>query len=239
MQAMIFAAGLGSRLLEETSGKPKALVDIGGKPLLQHAIDKLKSIGISNLVINVHHHANLVKEYIGSNDFGLPVRISDESEKLLETGGGLKKATHFFTRDKSILLYNVDVLCSIDLNQLIKDHQESGALATLVVRKRSTQRYFRFTADKRLSGWINKSTGEKRISIPGEFEKSLEMAFSGIHVVRPEIFDLMPDEERFSITDFYIEIAGKHKIMGYYDSSDLWMDVGKPDQLAKARKNFS
>ncbi len=239
MKAMVFAAGLGTRLLGETSDKPKALVEIGGKTLLQRSIEKLKKEGISEIVVNVHHFSELVKNYISSHDFGIPVHISDESKKLLDTGGGLKKAAHFFNDNSSVLIYNVDILSNIDLRQLIKLHSESGALATLVVRNRETQRYFKFDNKKRLVGWINKKTGETKVSIPDNFKDAREMAFSGIHIVQPEIFKLMPETYRFSIVDVYLECAKSHNIQGFFDDSELWMDVGKPEQLTEARKLFN
>jgi len=238
MKAMIFAAGLGTRLQNETAAKPKALVEVAGKPLLWHAISKLKNAGISDVVVNVHHFAGQVIEYIRNTDFGIGVQISDERELLLETGGGLKKAVSFFTGTEPILIYNVDILSNLDLSQLVAEHLKSGAIATLAVRKRETNRYFKFDAEKQLVGWINKNTGETKISRPKDFEMAEELAFSGIHVVQPEIFNLMPEIERFSITDFYLDVAKTHTIKGFYDTSDLWIDVGKPEQLEAARRIF-
>lgn len=239
MKAMLFAAGLGTRLQNETAHKPKALVEVAGKPLIFHAIARLKETGITEVVVNVHHFADQLIEYIRTHDFGISVHISDERELLLETGGGLKKAAPFFGGVEPILIYNVDILSSINLSQLVAFHSKSGALATLAVRKRETQRYFKFDAEKQLVGWINKKTGETKISRQAGFELAEEMAFSGIHVVQPEIFGLMPEKEKFSIADFYLDIAKTHKIKGFYDTSDLWMDVGKPEQLKEARKIFS
>ncbi len=233
---MVFAAGLGTRLNEETREKPKALVKIGGKPLLQHAIEKLKKEGFSEIVVNVHHFSELVIEFINSYDFDISVLVSDETGKLLDTGGGLKKAAPFLAGDEPILIFNVDILSNLNLQKPIEVHLQSGALATLVVRNRQTQRYFKFDHEKRLVGWINKKTGEKIVSVPENFENATEMAFSGIHVVSPEIFKLMPANDRFSITNFYLELAKNHLIKGYFDESELWMDVGKPEELAKARK---
>jgi NDP-sugar pyrophosphorylase family protein len=238
MKAMIFAAGLGTRLQNETVAKPKALVDVGGKPLLQHAIEKLKAEGIAEIVVNVHHFSELVISFIKQNDFGIPVHISDETEKLLDTGGGLKKAAGFFKGNEPVLVYNVDIISNIEISGLVSEHLKTGALVTLVVRKRETQRYFKFDTEKRLVGWINKKTGETKRSNPEHFENATEMAYSGIHIFNPEIFSLMPETKRFSVTDFYLELAKKQKIMGFYDDSDLWMDVGKPEQLAEVRRIF-
>jgi NDP-sugar pyrophosphorylase family protein len=239
MKAMVFAAGLGTRLQKETRKKPKALVEVGGKPLLQHAIEKLKGEGFTEIVVNVHHFSNLVIEFLRSRDFGIPVHISDETGKLLDTGGGLKKAAPLLAGDEPVLIYNVDILSNLDLQILVQEYLRSGALAMLVVRKRQTQRYFKFNKEKRLIGWLNKKTGEKKIAIPENFENAVEMAFSGIQVVSPEIFDLMPAEEKFSMTDFYLELANTHLIKGYFDESEIWMDVGKPEALAKARLLFA
>ena len=239
MKAMIFAAGLGTRLLNETSDKPKALVEIGGKTLLQHAIEKLKKEGVSEIVVNVHHFSKLVIDFISENDFGIIIHISDETGKLLDTGGGLKKASHFFNDNSPILIYNVDVLSNLNLEQLKNEHLKSGAIATLVVRNRATQRYFKFDNKKRLVGWLNKKTGETKISVPENFKDSTEMAFSGIHIIQPKLFDLMSAEDKFSITNFYLELAKNHLIKGYFDDSELWMDVGKPEKLAEARRLFS
>jgi NDP-sugar pyrophosphorylase family protein len=239
MKAMIFAAGLGTRLKEETLYKPKALVEVGGKPLLQHAIEKLKMEGFSEVVVNVHHFSDLIINFLNNHDFGILVHISDETDKLLDTGGGLKKAAPFFKGNEPVLIYNVDVLSNLDLKNLVQEHLLSGALATLVVRERKTQRYFKFNKEQRLVGWLNKKTGEKKIVLPENFENATEMAFSGIHMVNPEFFQLMPVEEKFSITDFYLELAKEHLIKGYFDESQLWLDVGKPEQLESARKMFN
>lgn len=235
---MVFAAGLGTRLSNETSVRPKALVDVSGKPLLQRAIEKLKTEGITEVVVNIHHFSELIISFLNENDFGIPIHISDETEKLLDTGGGLKKAARFFTENDPILIYNVDIISNLDLKLLLHEHLNSGALATLVVRKRDTQRYFKFDSEKKLVGWINKKTGETKISNPQNFENAIEMAFSGIHIVQPEIFSLMAETDRFSMIDFYLELAKTHSIKGYFDNSELWMDVGKPEQLEEARRIF-
>lgn len=238
MKAMVFAAGLGTRLLGETSDKPKALVEIGGKPLLQHAIEKLRNEGISEIVVNVHHFSQLVIDFIANHDFGIPIHISDESEKILDTGGGLKKAAPFFEGNSPVIIYNVDILSNLNLQTVKKEHLKSGALATLVVRNRTTQRYLKFDKEHRLIGWINKKTGDSIISVPKNFTNSIEMAFSGIHIVQPGFFKLIPSEDKFSIINFYLDLAKNNLIKGYFDDSELWMDVGKPKQLEEARKIY-
>ena len=239
MKAMIFAAGLGTRLNNETLNKPKALVDVGGKTLLQRAIEKLKNEGVSEIVINVHHFSKLIISFLNNSDFGIKILISDETEKLLDTGGGLKKAAGFLAGDEPILIYNVDIISDLSLQLLLEEHLKSNSLVTLAVRKRETQRYFKFNENKQLVGWINKKTGETKISRQANFETAVEMAYSGIHIIQPEIFSLMPENDRFSITDFYLELAKTHSIKGYFDDSELWMDVGKPEQLEEVRKLFS
>jgi len=236
---MIFAAGLGTRLNNETAALPKALVDVGGKPLLQHAIEKLKKSGITEIVVNVHHFAGLVIDFCAKTDFGIPIHISDESNQLLETGGGLKKASHFFTANEPVLVYNVDILSNLDLSHLLSNHLKTRALATLAVRNRETQRYFKFDDEMNLVGWVNKRTGESKISRPEKFGAATEIAFCGIQIVQPEIFSLMPAEDRFSITDLYLELAKTHTIKGVSDNSDLWIDVGKPEQLEEARRIYN
>jgi NDP-sugar pyrophosphorylase family protein len=238
MKAMIFAAGLGTRLQNETFAKPKALVDVGGKPLLQRAIEKLKNEGITEIVVNVHHFSKLVISFIKENDFGIPIHISDETEKLLDTGGGLKKAAHYFKGTEPVLIYNVDILSNLNMQDLIRKHRQSKALVTLAVRIRETQRYYKFDSEMNLAGWINKKTGETKVSVPEKYEKSAAMAYSGFHIIQPEIFSLMPETDRFSVTDFYLELAKTHLIKGFVDDSELWMDVGKHEQLEEARRIF-
>ncbi len=238
-QAMILAAGTGSRLLGETADKPKALVDLHGKTLLQHTIEKLRHEGVTDIVVNTHHFPEKIKAFISENDFGVKIIISDESKQLLDTGGALKKAAGLFAADKPVIIHNVDIISSISLKKLAEFHRRSGALATVAVRRRQTQRYLRFdTRDNRLTGWVNKKTGEEKVSISNRFNHSTEMAFSGIHIVSPEIFRLMPkDEDTFSVIDLYLELAKTHLINGYFDESDVWIDLGKPDALAQARQS--
>ncbi len=236
MKAMLFAAGLGTRLKDETSDKPKALVEIGGKTLLQHAVEKLKKEGVSEIVVNIHHFSDLMKSFLTENDFGVKISISDETDELLETGGGLKKAAPLLESEEPVLLYNADIITDLTISDVVEFHKENNALATLVVRDRQTQRYFKFNSRKRLVGWINKKTGETKVSVPCDFGKATQMAFSGIHIISPEIFKLLPGEKRFSITDWYLELTKNHLIQGYFDTSEFWMDVGKPEQLSKARR---
>ncbi len=238
MKAMIFAAGLGSRLKDETLHQPKALVKIGEKPLLQLAIEKLKSEGVTEIVVNAHHFSDQIIGFLAHKDFGIPIKISDETDKLLNTGGGLKKAAPLLAGNEPVLIYNVDILSDLNLWELMQIHNRSGALATVVVRKRETARYFLFNNNRRLIGWINKKKGETKLSAYDETGEVIERAFSGIHIVSPEVFNLMPPDDCFSIIDLYINLAAKHLIVGHFDDSGWWMDVGKPEELAAARDYF-
>lgn len=239
MKALLFAAGLGTRLKEHTQDKPKALVCLAGKPLLQHAIEYLKSFGISDITINVFHFAEQVISFIEENhSFGVNIHISDEREQLLDTGGGLKKAGTFLKGSDPILIYNVDVISNLDLNVLLNYHQQQNALATLVVRSRETSRYLMFDNDLQLTGWKNFSNGETLISRLDSFEKSHPMAFSGIHLIQPKLLDLITEEGKFSIMDLYLRLAKTQRIHALVDTSDIWMDLGKPDQLQAAEILF-
>lgn len=239
MKALLFSAGLGTRLKEHTQDKPKALVRLAGKPLLQHAIEYLKSFGISDITINVFHFAEQVISFIEENhSFGVNIHISDEREQLLDTGGGLKKAGTFLKGSDPILIYNVDVISNLDLNVLLHYHQQQNALATLVVRSRETSRYLMFDNDLQLTGWKNFSNGETLISRLDSFEKSQPMAFSGIHLIQPKLLDLITEEGKFSIMDLYLRLAKTQRIHAFVDTSDIWMDLGKPDQLQAAEMFF-
>ena len=240
MKALLFAAGLGTRLKDHTLNKPKALVCLAGKPLLQHAIEHLKRFGITNIVINVFHFADQIISYLEENNsFGIDIYTSDERDQLLDTGGGLKKAGAFLNGGEPILIYNMDVISNLDLNVLLEYHQEQKALATLVVRSRETSRYLMFDQNLQLSGWKNFSNGETIISRPESFADAQPLAFSGIHIVQPEILELITEEGKFSIMDLYLRLAKDHSIQAFIDQSDLWMDLGKPEQLLEAEKLFS
>lgn len=235
MKAIIFAAGLGTRLHPLTNKKPKALVELNGKPLLYHAIVRLKKAGIHEIVVNVHHFADQILNYIHNNDFGITMHISDERDELLDTGGGILKAQHLLTDNAPFIAYNVDIITSLNLKSLIEFHQYNTPLATLAVRHRETSRYLMFDADKHLTGWKNVSTNEKIIS-RSTFENSESLAFSGIQIISQDIFSLIKKEGKFSIVPLYLELAKKHRILGYADNSDFWIDLGKPGQIELAEK---
>ncbi len=239
MKALIFAAGVGSRLASETHNKPKALVKIGSKTLLQIVIEKLAAFGISEMVVNVHHYPNKIIRFLEQhNNFGVHITISDERKKLLETGGGLKKAAPLLAGNEPILIHNVDILHDINFQHIVDFHTRSKSLATIAVRKRETQRYFLFNEEMELAGWKNKQTGEVKLCDKNDKNTLTELAFSGVHIIDPSIFKYISQTGKFSIVDVYLQLAKTHKISGFYDTSELWMDVGKPDQLTKAIQLF-
>ncbi len=236
MKAMLFAAGLGTRLQELTKECPKALVNVQGKTLLQHSVEHLKKNGCNYIVINVHHFAEKILEELKKEAYlGLDIKISDEREHLLETGGGLLKAAKYLDGESPFLAYNVDVLSNINLQALYKQHRASNALATLAVRNRISSRYLLFDQDNTLCGWTNTQTGALKTS--KKALKTYQRAFSGIQVINPAIFDLIEQQGRFSITTSYLELATNHHIEAYEHDKDYWFDVGKPERL-KAAENF-
>ena len=231
---MIFAAGLGTRLKPLTDTMPKALVRVGGQPLLWHVIMKLKAAGYERMVINVHHFADQIIDYLESNgNFGVDIRISDERDGLLETGGGIKKALPLFDPESPILIHNVDILSNLDFNTLPTD------APLLVVSQRQTKRYLLFDEALRLQGWTNIETGEVRgvKSEEVKSEKFRMLAFSGIHVFHPSLIPLMADwPDRFPIMDFYLKACGDHLIRGFEVHDLRLLDVGKLDTLEQAEK---
>lgn len=238
MKAIIFAAGLGTRLKPLTDSCPKALVQLNGKPLILHSINLLKKYGIDDITVNVHHFADDIIKYLSDNDFGININISDERDLLLDTGGGLLKARPFLDGNEPFIACNVDIISSVDIGQLIEYHKENEAIATLVVKNRLTSRYFMFDDSMSLTGWINTGTGEEIIS-NDDFYNSQMYAFSGIQVISPEIFDLIEEKGKFSITALYLRLAQKHTIKGWIDDSEFWLDLGKPGQIELAEKYLS
>ena len=225
ISAMIFAAGLGTRLYPLTADKPKALVEYQGKPLIDHVLRKIINAGISHIVVNVHHFPDLLIDYLKTHPYEAEIEISDERDYLRDTGGGLKFAAPLLADSKNILLHNVDILSDLDLRQLITYHENQGALATLAVRQRSTSRYFLFDEAMNLCGWRNSKSGEEILS--REATSYLELAFSGIHVVRRELLDLIPSPEKQSITPIYIELAKTKHLKGFLHNEGNWKDMGK------------
>ena len=234
---MIFAAGLGTRLKPLTDTMPKALVPVGGQPLLWHVVQKLKMAGFERIVVNVHHFANRIVDYLKANDnFGIDIRISDETDGLLETGGGIKKALPLFDAESPVLIHNVDILSNIDLAALYYYALQSRADALLLVSQRKTKRYLLFDDEYLLDGWTNIETGEVRSPYPSLQPSDLkQLAFSGIHVVSPRIFPLFNEMPlRFGIIDFYLKYCHQCAFFGYEKKDLRLMDVGKLDTLSEA-----
>lgn len=236
---MIFCAGLGTRLKPFTDLMPKALVPLAGKPLLEHVVERLKSFGFDEIIVNVHHYADMVEEFIaGKNQFGISITISDERELLLDTGGGLKKAAPFFDDGKPFLIHNVDIISDIDLLKFYNENLSTGALATLAVSNRLSSRYFMFDDKMVLTGWKNIKSNEQKIArITDSYHP---FAFNGIHVVNPAIFDMMDGfDGKFSIIDLYLKLAKRYDIKGYDVTQCKIVDVGKPAALNEAEVFFT
>lgn len=243
---MIFAAGLGTRLKPLTDKMPKALVPVGGRPLVDIVVSRLLATGIYNrFVINVHHFPQQIIDYIGTRDYAPMVSFSDETEQLLETGGGLKKAAPLFTTDEPILIHNVDILDNVDYEWFSRQHLDDED-AVLLVSRRKTKRYLLFDNSMRLVGWKNVETGEikspyeyvRRTGLSQYGEPFNEYAFSGIHSFSPRLFPLMerfPD--RFGIIDFYLSVCHRSRIVGCVKDDLRLLDVGKLDSLQEA-ENF-
>jgi N-acetyl-alpha-D-muramate 1-phosphate uridylyltransferase len=227
MKAMLLAAGLGTRLRPLTDEIPKALVEVNGITLLEHSVNHLKKYRVNQVIINVHHFAEQIIDYLGrKNNFGMEITISDESGELLDTGGGLKKAAWFFKDGLPFIVRNVDVLSDLDLNKLVLHHFQKKGLATLVVRERETSRYFLFNEKLQLCGWENTKTVETRITIPASTGLK-QLAFSGIQIIDPKIFDLVTETGKFSLTEMYLRLSYEHKIFGFIDKDSFWLDAGK------------
>ena len=236
MKAMIFAAGLGTRLKPLTDHMPKALVPVAGKPMLEHVIQKLIAAGCDEIVINVHHFADQIIDFVKTNNnFGITIHISDETDMLLDTGGGIKKASSFF--NEPFLIHNVDILSNVDLKSLYEYHLTSGNDATLLVSPRKTVRYLLFDEGNQLCGWVNKDTLQTK---PEGFvyqpEVQKEYAFSGIHIVSPSLFNYMGENwtGKFPIMDFYLQTCQEAKLGGYAKEDLQLIDIGKPETLAVA-----
>ena len=239
MQAMIFAAGLGTRLKPLTEKVPKALIEVGGMTLLERVVLKLKDAGVQRMVINVHHFSERVIRFIRAKDnFGMEVIISDESSCLLETGGGIKKAGHAFDPQSPVLLHNVDILSNADLRAFYSQNLTNDA--TLLVSNRDTKRYLLFDNDMNLVGWTHLGTGEIRSPYPRlNIDKCRRYAFSGIHLFSPRLLKLMDNfPEKFGIMDFYLSVCHQTNIRGCLQKGLQLIDVGKIDTLKEAEQLF-
>lgn len=238
MKAMIFAAGLGTRLKPFTDHSPKALAEVNGRSLLEHNIRYLQRYGIYDVIINVHHFASMVIDKLNDNDgFGSNVSVSDEQDALLETGGGLLKALDFFEGEADYVVMNVDILTSLDLGKMIDHHQKHNGMATLAVMKRESSRQLLFNDDMTLCGWVNNGTGEERISRTDQ--PTSKFSFSGVQVVSGNLMKNIPFSGKFSMIDVYLHQAKSHIIKGFDHTGNLFIDVGKPGSIEQAEYLFS
>ena len=231
MKAMILAAGLGTRLQPRTDHIPKALVEVSGKPMLAWVMEKLIQSGIQEVVINIHHFPDQIKDFLkGNNNFGIQVHLSDESAELLDSGGGILNAKQFLEHDVFVV-YNVDILCNIDLKNLEQAHRLSHAMATLAVRNRNTSRYLLFDDDFRLRAWENQLTGQYKGQEPNAASELKPLAFSGISIFSPEIFGCIKETGKFSLTDLLLKLAPEHQIRAYPHDEDYWFDLGSEKNI--------
>ncbi|MCF8364918.1 MAG: nucleotidyltransferase family protein [Bacteroidales bacterium] len=233
MKALILAAGLGTRLHQLTYNTPKALIEVGGKPMLERIIQNLKVAGVTKIIINLHHFPEKIKAFLATKEhFGIDIHFSEETNQALETGGGLKKTAWFFDDGKPFIVHNVDILTNINLSYFMDYHLKNDPLATLFVQQRNSSRYLLFNNEKELCGWTNNKTGETIIS--KKSNTLTQLAFNGIHVINPEIFDLIKIKGKFSIVQVYLELAKKFVIHGFEDKGADCLDIGKPDSLIQA-----
>jgi NDP-sugar pyrophosphorylase family protein len=238
MKALLLSAGLGTRLKPFTDKHPKALAPVHGRSLLEWNIRNLQRFGIFDIVVNVHHFASQIVDVLRKeNGYGSRFEISDESDAVLETGGGLKKAAPFFNLEQNLLVMNVDMLTNADIGNMIRLHEQSDRLATLAVQQRTSSRYFLFDENMRLNGWENTLTGERKpSSINGNVK---QFAFSGIQVLSTAIFTKIKREGKFSLVDVYLDLCTTENISGLDHTGDLLLDVGKPDSIAQAETLFN
>jgi NDP-sugar pyrophosphorylase family protein len=243
MKAMVLAAGLGTRLRPLTNDRPKALVEIGGRTLLEITLTRLKAFGIREVIVNAHHFASMVVEYLKANrNFGMNIEVSCE-ETLLDTGGGLKNAAWFFLQNDSshdedtFILHNVDVISTVDLNRMAQFHHASQALATLAVQERKSSRYLLFDAQQELCG--RRLVKEEKTEMARAAPPAYELAFSGIHVISTRLFRRMTEEGVFPIIDSYLRLAGQgEKIMAFRADEYYWRDLGQPESVAQAAEEL-
>jgi len=258
MKAMIFAAGFGTRLKPLTDTCPKALVKVGDKPMLQHTIEHLKQHGFDEIIINVHYLGNQIIDFINQHtSFGIRIEISDETDRILETGGGLLNAQHFFNDGQPFLVCNADVFTNINLTKFYQYHLTRNAIATLAIRNRKSSRVLLFNEQNRLQGWQNFKNEEMKFpSVFGDsaahyfdahnpifadkkyniIKQAKQAAFSGYQILSPQIFKHKTRDGIFSMTDWYIDICFQQTIHGYHHDEDIWIDIGSPEQLQKANE---
>lgn len=237
MKAMIFSAGLGTRFKPWTDKHPKALAIVNGKSLLQRNIEYLQQYGIKEVIVNVHHFADQIIDTVKKNrGWGSNVIISDETDVVLETGGGLVKAKNLFTPGEKFVTCNVDILTDLNIDKLLAFHEKNKPVISFGVTNRNSSRYLLFNEKDRLCGWKNIKTGEEKIKIPGE--ALIQKAYSCVVVFEYAIFQLMPSNGKFSLMDAYLDLAKDHLILGYDHSGDRLVDVGKPESVEIAEKLF-
>jgi NDP-sugar pyrophosphorylase family protein len=241
MKAMILAAGLGTRLRPLTNDRPKALVEVTGHTLLEITLRRLASFGIQEVIVNVHHFADMVVEYLKkNNNFGMRIEISREEDVLLDTGGGLKQAEWFFLQDRQpsepFLLHNVDVISTIDFARMLTFHRENAALATLAVQQRETSRQLLFDERGRLCG---RQTGANAPEMVRPSQQLTALAFSGVHIISPQLLSLITEQGVFSIVTTYLRLAAEgHRIIAFHADPYYWRDLGKPENITQATADF-
>ena len=242
MKAMILAAGLGTRLRPLTDDRPKALVEVAGRTLLEITLSRLRTFGVRQVIINVHHFADMVVDYLKRNDdFGMRIEISRE-EALLDTGGGLKKAAYFFLDnssrlDEPFILHNVDVISTIDLGRMAEFHAEHQALATLAVQERETSRYLLFDEQLRLCG--RRAGREQNAELIRSSPQLKALAFSGVHIISPRLLSMMIEEGAFSIITSYLRLASQgENILAFRADSYYWRDLGRPENVVQVERDL-
>lgn len=251
-KAIVFAAGVGSRLKPFTDHHPKALVEVGGRPMLANVIEKLISYGVDEIVVNVHHFSEQIVEFLVANDnFGITIHISDESDKLLDTGGAIVAASQWFEPEDDFIVHNADIFTDFDLSDMMRTHGYLNALATLLVAERQTSRYLLFDDRVEMKGWTNISTGEVKPASIVTAEGYDKFAFGGVHILSGKIIPALKEYAtklgycgtrdtvpKFSITDFYIDICRTLPVFGYLPAEKYnWHDIGKPQSLVDARNS--
>ena len=244
MKAMILAAGLGTRLQPLTDDRPKALVEIGGRTLLEITLSRLRQFGVRQVIINVHHFADMLVEYLNAHhNFDMQIEVSRE-DTLLDTGGGLKKAAWFFLedpirQDEPFILHNVDVISTIDLERMVQFHNERKAMATLAVQARETSRYLLFDEQLRLGGRLSSPNQQAEFVRTSPHLQMQALAFSGIHVISPRLLSMMTEDGTFSIVTSYLRLAEQGKqIIGFRADEYYWRDLGRPESVGLAEKDF-
>jgi NDP-sugar pyrophosphorylase family protein len=241
MKAMVLAAGLGTRLRPLTDNRPKALVEVAGRTMLERTLTRLRSFGIHDVIINVHHFSYLILQYLRSHDnFGMRITVSEE-QVLLDTGGGLKKAGYFFTESSNFaepfILHNVDVISTIDLARMVRFHRENQALSTLAVQERETSRYLLFDEQLQLCG--RRAGRDKEPELVRSSPDTHQLAFSGIHIISPRLLGMMSEEGVFSIVTSYLRLAGQgEKILAFRADEYYWRDLGKPENLTQVAQDL-